>query len=268
MFKQIFKSSIFLLALIFLIASLPGCKSSVQNEEENPDSNYQLIPPTFQKCLDHHGFKVWKELKGLEFSIDTKGGLEHHVIDLVSRNTCVMGNDYSIVKNDKGYFISPSVEAFEGDPVFYHNVYFYFVGMPFVLTDSGIIYETLGDFALADTVYHGIKIQYEEGVGVADKDEYILLIDQSNYELKYLLYTVTYYDQQKSQNWYAKRYDSYKTLSGIKIPSSMSSFNYDDHTIGDHRGTKKIKNIDVSFQSYPSYTFDGKEPSEEYKVQD
>jgi hypothetical protein len=243
---------------------LVSCKSSIDQNTEDADEALFLVPPTFQKCLQYHGFNVWKDLNGLEFSTDSENGREHHIIDLVSRNTCVIGDTYSILRNKEGFFVSPSLEAYDGDPVFYHNVNFYFVGMPFVFTDSGVEYETMGDYELSDTIYHGIQIQFESGVGVADQDRYIVLVDKNTYAMRYLLFTMTYFDQKKSQQWYAKRFDNFKKISGIRLPTRMTSFYYKDHQLSNPIETTVISGLELSFEPYPTYTFEVKEPSEQF----
>lgn len=213
------------------------------------------VPPTFQKVLDYHGYDNWAEAKGLEFTVVKSSGNETNIVNLINRNTIVEADSFSIVKNEEGYFVHPNLSAYEGNPLFYHNIYFYFVAMPFVLTDPGIKYETLGDYDLRDTTYHALQISYNDGVGDAPKDEYILLSDKQTHEVRYLLYTVTYFSNEKSQRWSAKRYDGWQDVKGVKLPSIMDSYKMEDGVLGDLRGRVTVKDINIEFEDFPVSTY-------------
>jgi hypothetical protein len=136
--------------------------------------------------------------------------------------------------------------------------------MPHVLADPGIQYETLGDFPLNDTLFHGVKISYNTGVGDADKDEYIVLSDKKTHEMKYLLYTVTYFSNKKSERWSAKRYDKWSNFKGVTLPTQMSSYKYSENKLGELRNTVLIKDVELSLDTLPSFKFKSKIPSEQF----
>ena len=127
--------------------------------------------------------------------------------------------------------------------------------MPFVLTDPGINYETLGDYEILDTVYHALKVSYNDGIGDAPKDEYIMLTDKETMEMRYLLFTVTYFSNEKSQRWSAKRYDGWTDVEGVKLPTIIDSYKYNDGELGEFRGRVLIKDYDLEFGEFPINTF-------------
>lgn len=223
------------------------------------------IPPTFLNTLDYHGLNIWREAKAIEFTVKTDNGNESYQVDLDSRSTMVSADDFTIFKNMDGCYVAPNLEAFKSNPFFYHSVYYYFVSMPFVLADPGINYETLGDFAIDDTLFHGVKISYNDGVGDASKDEYIVLSDKETHEMRYLLYTVTYFTNERSTEWGAKRYGKWKRINGILLPTELISYKYDDHKLLEQSSVVNIVNIDCSMTALPKDTFSPKGDHEQWE---
>ncbi len=216
------------------------------------------IPPALEKTLEHHGLQKWKSLKAFEFTVNKEGGAESYTLDLNSRNTLIESKDFTIYKNEEGCYVTADLEAFKSNPYFYHSVYYYFVAMPFMFADPGINYETLGDFAIEDTTYHGIKVSYDDGVGDASKDEYIILTDKETNEMCYLLYTVTFFSKENSNKWGAKRYGQWERKNGILLPTELISYKYEDHKLLEQKSVVKISNIDCSMNDLPPETFNPK----------
>ena len=48
--------------------------------------------------------------------------------------------DLSMGFDGKNFWLADEKESYKGDPIFYHNLMFYFYSMPFVLSDKGLRY--------------------------------------------------------------------------------------------------------------------------------
>ena len=252
---------IFALASYFSLLTLM-CRPAQQTELLNDHVLNNNIPPTFQKVLDHHGINQWQEMKSLEFEVANKG--ESYLFDLQTRDAKINTEHWGITKQGQDFYVSPKLSSYDGDPIFYHNIYFYFTSMPFVLADPGITYETIGDYTMGDTLYHAVKIKYDDGVGDASKDEYIVLSDKESNEMRYLLYTVTYFSNEKSDQWGLKRYGNWKRVNGVLLPQEITSIEYDGHEMGEIRRTDTIADISLERESPEPLTFNAPSQSELY----
>ncbi|WP_116125322.1 DUF6503 family protein [Lewinella sp. IMCC34183] len=88
---------------------------------------------------------------------------------------------------------STTGERIDGmSPRFWSLTPYYFVGLPFVLADAGIILDTLSPASLDGTTYDMVRVTYESGTGDADGDYYVLYLNPDTGQLDALRYVVSY----------------------------------------------------------------------------
>ena len=78
------------------------------------------------------------------------------------------------------------------NPRFWSTTPFYFVGLPFVLADEGVILEELDPKEYNGVTYQLIKASYESGVGDAPDDFYVIYINPETKQMGGLKYIVSY----------------------------------------------------------------------------
>ena len=77
-------------------------------------------------------------------------------------------------------------------PRFWSLTPYYFVGLPFVLADEGIRFDSLPAADLDGTPYDLVRVSYERGTGDADGDYYVLYLNRETGQLDALRYVVSY----------------------------------------------------------------------------
>jgi hypothetical protein len=188
----------------------------------------------------HRGFNQWAEMKTLKFSKDG----EHHWIDLNSRKVLVEGQKRTIGFDGKNVWVVP--DSLTNGARFYHNLYFYFYAMPFVLGDPGIHYEDVGNKQLFGMNLHGIKISYGDGVGDSPKDNYILYYNEESSTMKALMYTVTFRSQESSDKFSLIKYDTWQDVNGVLLPEKIQWYNFKNDSIGEMRNEVLFTNVSLS----------------------
>ncbi len=84
-------------------------------------------------------------------------------------------------------------ERVEGmSPRFWSLTPYYFVGLPFVLADTGINFESLPAVKMDGTTYNMVKVTYKQGTGDASGDYYVLYLNPETGQLDALRYIVSY----------------------------------------------------------------------------
>jgi len=136
--------------------------------------------------------------------------------------------------------------------VFYHNLMFYFYAMPFVLADDGINYSAAKALEFEGKSYPGIRISYNDGVGVSSKDEYFLHYDADTKQMAWLGYTVTYRSGEKSDkiNWI--RYNDWQEIEGLALPKSLSWYKVEDGKITEVANTRNFEDVVIEDTSKPA----------------
>lgn len=227
--KNIFYKSVALLLI--------ACGPTQNQSEESKHAEVTYTSPAHHserltKLFDAHGgYEQWSKMKSLSY---VKGD-ESTITNLQNRKIRLESPKQVIGFDGSEVWVTPdTVDASRAR--FYHNLYFYFYTMPFVVGDSGALYEDVEPRALAGKTYHGIKISYGEGVGDAPDDNYILWVDPKTNKMEWLMYTVTYSSGKPSNDYHLIRYATWQEINGLILPTSLQWFQYDGENVGDPRG--------------------------------
>ena len=189
----------------------------------------------------HGGYDKWAEMQGLAFTLANG---ERHQIELHSRKVLVEGEKRTIGFDGTDVWVVP--DSLTNGARFYHNLYFYFYAMPFVLGDPGINYEDVGSRELFGMNLRGIKVSYGDGVGDSPKDNYILYYDDESRQMRALMYTVTFRSQEASDKFNLIKYDEWQDVEGILLPKKLQWYNYKNDSIGEMRNEAIFSEVMVS----------------------
>ena len=236
---------------LFILLPFIACKevkkeAIVSNDTIESAIEVKTYPDALEKVFKAHGgVAKWKEQQTLTYVVPKPNNPETHTVDLQNRNERIDTPKYSIGFDGKAWVLNGE-ESYKGNPEFYHNLMFYFYAMPFVLADDGIIYSETDDLVFEGKSYPGIRISYNEGVGISPKDEYFLHYDAETHQMQWLGYTVTYRSGEKSDkvNWI--RYNDWATYSGLTLPNSISWYKVEEGTITELRNTVPFEKVNVS----------------------
>ena len=249
------RKSILLLQVVALSVLVLSCgqppkqeESAATKTEDVAPEKKRTYPETLAKALEAHGgIDHWDSFGTLEYDLknsmlDTLG-VEHQLIDLYSRKVLLNTDYYRLGFDGKEVWIT-NREAFgRMSPRFYHNLIFYFFGIPYLLADPGINYEDLGRVNVAGKPYDAVKITYNQGVGDSAEDIYIPHFNPETHELELLLYTVTYGDRGKNENYNALLYDNWQTVNGLKVPKTMKGYKYENDSLTTLRYSSEFENV-------------------------
>jgi len=250
MIKRYFAS----LFLALVLGILISCSNT---KKENPDL-YASFPLSYSKLLQAHGgLEKWNSFNTLEFDLinPEDSSQEHHIIDLKVRKCIVLGDSFKIGFNGKDVWVAPNKKAFPGKSArFYHNLFFYFFSIPFVLADPGVNYQE-DTLSLGGEKLSCIKATFDEGVGDADKDFYKMVADPQTNKLASLLYTVTYYSGEAHEKYNLLNYLDWQEIEGLQFPGRLTGYKYDSGVVGEKRYEYLFKNIVLKKDAPPEKLF-------------
>ena len=232
----------YLLMLVTMLLS--SCKP---REEKSYENLYDTLPAEFADVLRAHGgLEKWRNFGKLEYDLQHEEDAtptEHYILDLVNRHDLTVADSFNIGFDGNEVWVSPNKNAFKGRSArFYHNLYSYFLTIPFIAADPGTIY-SVDTLTLNGKLFDVVGVSYKEGVGDADKDAYKLLIDPHTHKMEKLLYTVTYYSGEAHENFNALSYENWQEVNGIILPTKLVGYKYTDGILGDKRYEVTFHNI-------------------------
>ncbi|WP_424962514.1 DUF6503 family protein [Ekhidna sp.] len=234
-----------ILSLVVLIA----CQPNKQNQDTEEEAKAYEAPKhhseSLTKVLDAHGsHEQWSKMKYLSY---TKGE-EYTITNLQNRKIRVESPDQTIGFGGTDVWVTPdTVDASRAR--FYHNLFFYFYAMPFVVGDPGAFYEDVEPRELKGKTYNGIKISYGENVGDAPDDNYILWFDPETNKMEWLMYTVTYRSGEPSDTYKLIRYDQWSEFNGLLLPTAIQWHQYKGDSVGEMSNEVRFENIQVTEES-------------------
>ncbi len=242
--------------LFVLVGMLVACNTPTTTETPSaPKVDLSKYPADLQKVFAKHGsVATWKKMKALSYEIVKEEGNEKQEIDLQDRRERIEAANFKTGYDGTNFWLEADT-SYKGNAVFYHNLIFYFYAMPFVLADDGIIYGETEPLEFEGKSYPGIRISYNDGVGVSSKDEYFIHYDPTTYEMAWLGYTVTYFSGEKSPRISWIRYNDWKEMKGLVLPNSLTWFKVEEGKLIEPRNTRQFANITISETAHADAVF-------------
>ncbi|MEM6815092.1 MAG: DUF6503 family protein [Bacteroidota bacterium] len=134
------------------------------------------------------------------------------------------------------------------NPRFWSITPYYFVGLPFVLADEGVILEELGKKEYNGITYDLIKASYEKGIGDAPGDYYVIYINPETNLMEGLRYIVSYPGFFPAGNHSPEKFMEIldtQVIDGIIMPTGYKTYWFKENEPAEH-----ITNIDVMEVSF------------------
>lgn len=222
----------------FLIVFIFSCNPSEKTESKKIPAYPDELVKVFEA---HGGYSNWAKMQTLSYAKEN----EIHTIDLKNRKT-LLSRDSTTLMGFDGTEVWVTDSAALANARFYHNLYFYFFAMPFVLADPGIIYTVVEPKKLLDKTYSGIKIAYHDGVGDSPKDNYVLYFDPVTFQMAWLMYTVTFKSQTESEKYSLIKYAEWQKVNGVQLPLKLQWHQYINDTVGNLRNEVFFQDVKLS----------------------
>jgi len=252
-----YKYCIFYFLTILLSTSCRNEKAlNAEATAATTEKSPKYFPDDLTKVFDAHGsLTQWNAMKTLSYEIVREGGNEKQLIDLHTRNERIEASNYKTGYNGKDYWLEADT-SYKGNPKFYHNLMFYFYAMPFVLADDGIIFSDTDTLEFEGNSYPGIRISYDDGVGVSPEDEYFIHYNPKTFQMEWLGYTVTFFSGKKSKKVKWIRYNDWKSFEGLLLPKSMTWYKMEEGKITEPKKPTQFVNVTLSQEPTDSKNFE------------
>ncbi len=238
--------------LLLALSLIMACKPNTKTEDTATAEAEITYPENFEKVLEAHGgLDVWDTYQTLSFTMPGAGVNEVQTIDLHTRKDKVERGSATLGFDGTTVWLHDPENSYKGNPDFYHNLMFYFYAMPFVLADSGIIYEETEALEVNGTTYPGIKISFEPQTGASSNDEYFLYYDAETYQMRWLGYTATFGAAEKSTQVNYIAYDNWSAVEDILLPQSITWYGSEQGKITEARRTVNFEARSLDKQAKP-----------------
>jgi hypothetical protein len=240
----------------FIAISLLLIFSCQPPKEESKTENKKALPSDLTRVMDAHGgLDQWSEMKSMTYEIKRGEQNEVQKIDLYTRKERINAASFTTGYDGEKVWLKADT-SYQGNAVFYHNLMFYFIAMPYVLADDGIVYGDVAPLEFDGQSYPGIRISYADSIGYSPEDEYYLHYNPETYQMEWLGYTVTYFSKEKSKDVHWIRYNNWEAVNGLQLPSSMDWYKYENGLPTEFRNTLIIENMDVSEEALDPSIFE------------
>ena len=230
-----------------LVTFLFACQPTQKQAEEPKQGEFTYTKPshhsdTLTKVFNAHGgYEQWSKMKSLSYI----KGEESTITNLQNRKIRLESPSQTIGFDGSEVWVTPdTVDASRAR--FYHNLYFYFYSMPFVVGDPGAFYEDVEPMELDGKQFNGIKVSYGDGIGDAPDDNYIIWYDQETNKMTWLMYTVTYRSGESSDQYSLIKYADWAEVNGLLLPTTFQWYQYQDGVVGNQRNEAKFEGVVIN----------------------
>jgi len=243
-----------LFAALILIA-FASCKDTAKETSTEIETVTEVVtetpkreyPPNINAIFNAHGgVDHWNHMNTLQFKFEGRAGEEMNTVSLKDRRSLIETAGWAIGNDGTNVWLQNKEAEYGGNARFYHNLFFYFYAMPFVVADEGITYTDVPTTELDGVNYEGVKISYGAGVGDSPEDEYIVYYDAETKRMAWLGYTVTFNTNEKSQDWHFIKYANWNEVNGIILPSALVWYNVEEGKPTTERNTMDIETVAVN----------------------
>lgn len=134
------------------------------------------------------------------------------------------------------------------NPRFWSTTPFYFVGLPFVLADEGVILEEMEPTEYKGVTYELLRASYEDGVGDAPDDFYVIYIHPKTRKMGALRYIVSYPGFFPDGGHLPEKFMEilgHEKVNGMTVPTGFNTHWFKDGEVAEH-----ITKIDVTEYSF------------------
>ncbi len=190
--------------------------------------------------------------------------------DLHNRRHLTHGENFTSGKNEDGAWALPNTQALGLPPAFFESGNFYFIAMPFVFADPGVITRDIEDAEFQGRTYDRVVVSYPQHIGDTPEDDYILYIDQGSRRLKMIDFVPTSAEVNGDTplNEIPRKalvFDTWEHYDGLLIPSKATFYGWADgqlqgdgnsYTIHDVRFSRKAPRPDI-FKAEQSRVING-----------
>lgn len=248
--KLMKKITLVILGLFLIVACNNDQKKAktAETTQEEVKVATKKYPKNLQKIFDAHGgIDNWNNAQTLVYELVKLAATEKHTTDLHSRKTRLEGKNFTIGYDGKDVWLAQKdTTAFKGSARFYHNLYFYFYAMPFVLGDDGITYNETKSLSYEDVLYPGYKISYGDTIGDSPEDNYFIYYNPETYQMEWLGYTVTYFNGKPSTRVSYIRYSDWQKVNGILLPKTLTWHKTKDGKVMGVRNAVEFTNVSLT----------------------
>jgi len=240
------KNSCFILVLLVSVFSFS--QNALGNLEESNLDVTERFPNGLSDMFIAHGtYQRWDQMNQLSFDLLKKGGTtETHLVDLKSRKTLISSSKFIIGFDGNDVWVNKDAKFPVERARFYHNLYFYFYAMPFVLGDPGITYSRVKDLSFENKDYSGYKVTYGSNIGDSPEDNYFVYFDKVTRQMTWLGYTVTYGEDKPSTEIHYIKYTNWGAVNGLLLPKKLQWYDSENNLPSIPSNTAEFENIGVS----------------------
>ena len=134
------------------------------------------------------------------------------------------------------------------NPRFWSLTPYYFVGITFVFADKGINLTLEGSDRYKGTDYYMVKATFDDGVGDAPDDYYIIYIHKKDSTVDAIRYVVSYkgfFPEGGHTPESFMEYNGSQTVSGVILPTSYRSYAWDPKSskVGDAKASVTLSDV-------------------------
>lgn len=174
----------------------------------------------------HGGLEQWRKQRQMSYTLNgfplspQVAKPNRSTVDLHNRFNRIDGEGFAVAFDGTSAWSTPGPDAIGLPPRFFALGSFYFIGMPFVFADPGVVLEDKGMETFLGKSYRVVQVRYPSGTGYSSRDDYTLFIDPDTSRLRLFHHSVTEIGVERV-TWV---FDEWQTVADMLVPARMTFY--------------------------------------------
>ncbi len=210
-------------ASVVVTIGLVGCEPNGEQARQSTRDD----GPLTQTLEAHGGIDKWQRQRTFTYTLDgfplspQVARPNTATVDLHNRRNRIAGEGFTVGFDGQQAWSSPGPDAVGLPPRFFSLGSFYFIGMPFVFADPGVVVQDKGTGEFRGKTYRVLQVGFNTGVGYSSEDDYHLFIDPDTHRLALIHHTVTELPDVDRVTWV---FDQWQQVQGLYVPARMTFY--------------------------------------------
>ncbi len=182
--------------------------------------------PLAATFVAHGGLDRWQAQRSFSYVLEgfplspQVAKRNRSTVDLRNRYNRIEGDGFVVGWDGDQAWADPGPDAVGLQPRFFALGSFYFIGMPFVFGDDGVVLQEKGYGTFDGKTYRVVDVRYAGETGHSSEDQYTLFIDPETNRLALINHSVTEIGVERV-TWV---FDEWQQVNGFIVPARMTFY--------------------------------------------
>jgi len=235
--------------------SLLSCQSSPEQQTQVPEVLSQAespFPEILQKVWEAHGgLQKWRQMNTLAFTLHQASlPVNQQLVDLNSGKVLIRNGEVRVGYdgNEVWHIDNPSSHLLLENHQAFHYGHYFFVTMPFLLSDDDVGQQLIGQQRIGGKLYVALEVDFRNHTEFPSREKFLMLLDPATHQMTWMLKKIN--TEVDNDLYSARLYKNWQWVNGLLLPLQCEKYTWQNERLGEIQEVWEY--LDLSIEILPS----------------